>query len=53
MRQGRGTGGEERLNMAATEEVASDSNWHVPVWTAVGEIWLQGEIRVYIVQEGI
>ena len=39
--------------MAATEEVASGSNWHVPMWTAVGEIWLQGKSRVYIVQEGI
>jgi hypothetical protein len=38
--------------MAATEEVASGSNWHVPVWTAAGEIWLQGKSRVYIVQEG-
>ena len=28
--------------MAATEKVASGSNWHVPVWTAAGEIWLQG-----------
>ena len=24
------------------EEVTSGSNWHVPVWTAAGEIWLQG-----------
>ncbi len=23
--------------MAATEEVASGSNWHVPMWTAVGD----------------
>jgi hypothetical protein len=25
--------------MATTEKVASGSNWHVPVWTAAGEIW--------------
>jgi hypothetical protein len=39
--------------MATTEKVASGSNWHVPMWTAAGEIWLQGKSRVYIVQEGI
>ena len=27
--------------MATTEKVASGSNWHVPVWTAAGEIWLE------------
>jgi hypothetical protein len=32
-----------------TEKVASGSNWHVPVWTAAGEIWLQGKSRVYAV----
>ncbi len=31
--------------MAATEKVASGSNWHVPVWTTAGEIWVQGNSR--------
>ena len=35
--------------MATTEEVAPGSDWHFSVWTADGEVWLQGNSRVHTV----
>ena len=35
--------------MAKAEKAASGSDWHIPLWTADGEVWLQGKSRMYIV----
>jgi hypothetical protein len=35
--------------MATAEKAASGSDWHIPLWTADGEVWLQGKSRMYIV----
>jgi hypothetical protein len=35
--------------MATAEKAASGSDWHIPLWTAAGEVWLQGKSRMHIV----
>jgi hypothetical protein len=35
--------------MAMAEKAASASDWHIPLWTADGEVWLQGKSRMHIV----
>ena len=39
-------------NMARAEKVAPGCDWHIPVRTADGEVWLQGNSRVHTVYEG-
>jgi hypothetical protein len=38
--------------MATAEKVAPGSDWHIPLRTVAGEVWLQGKSRVHTVQEG-
>jgi hypothetical protein len=35
--------------MATAEKAASGSDWHIPLWTADGEVLLQGKSRMHIV----
>ncbi len=35
--------------MATAEKVASGSDWHIPLRTANGEVWLQGKSRMHTV----
>jgi hypothetical protein len=35
--------------MATAEKVAPGSDWHIPLRTADGEVWLQGNSRVHTV----
>jgi hypothetical protein len=35
--------------MATAEKVAPGSDWHIPLQTAAGEAWLQGESGVHAV----
>jgi hypothetical protein len=38
--------------IATGEKAASGSDWHIPLWTADGEVWLEGKSRMHIVQKG-
>jgi hypothetical protein len=31
--------------MATAEKAASGSDWQIPLWTADGEVWLQGKSK--------
>jgi hypothetical protein len=35
--------------MATAEKAASGSDWHIPLWTAEGKVWLQKKSRMHFV----
>ena len=38
--------------MAEAEKVAPGSDWHIPVWTADAEVWIQEDGGVHAMSEG-
>jgi hypothetical protein len=38
--------------MAEAEKVAPGSDWHIPVWTADAEVWIQENGGVHVMSEG-
>jgi hypothetical protein len=38
--------------MAEAEKVAPGSDWHIPLWTADAEVWIQENVCVHAMSEG-